>query len=380
MHQDGFRGEGIWISVLDAGFPGVDAVPAFQKIRDDGRIKMTQDFITNSGNVYQFNQHGTNVFSTMAAHIDGSFTGGAEMANYLLFVTEDYDTEYRIEEYNWLFAAEKADSAGTDIIQTSLGYNTFDDPTMDYLVSDLDGKHTVVARAASFARDRGIIVVVSAGNEGDLPWHYIASPADAEGILATGAVDANGVKVAFSSFGPSSDGRIKPDVAARGLNTQVIKSDGTVGADSGTSLAAPLVTSLTAGLHQAFPEIKPAELVAAIKLSASQGNRPDNERGYGIPTYQAVKNYLQTKPQATWVTVYPNPANATCYLSFATVPEGNIELTFYDLVGRQRLHAIGPINWENNPTAFNVEQLPAGVYVLRVKSANREESLRFVKL
>lgn len=176
------------IAVMDSGFPGVDQHAPFQALRDDGRILMTKDFITNSSNVYQFHDHGTQVLSIMAAE-SSTFQGGAPEAGYMLFVTEDVLSEYRVEEYNWLFAAEQADSAGADIIQSSLGYNLFDDDAMNYSTSMLDGATAIVTKAAVLSRDRGIMVVVSAGNEGVHPgsssthlrmqtvyWQWVLSP------------------------------------------------------------------------------------------------------------------------------------------------------------------------------------------------------------
>lgn len=379
MHRDGYYGEGVTISILDTGFPGVNSSSPFQQIFAEGRIKMTQDFVTNSGNVYQFATHGAVVFSVIAAK-EATFTGGAYKANYLLFVTEDAGSEYRIEEYNWLFAAEKADSAGTDVIQSSLGYTLFDDSQMDYKITDLNGKTAVVSKAAGMARDRGIVVVVSAGNEGNGGWHFITPPADAEGILSIGAINNLGNKVGFSSFGPTSDGRIKPDVAALGQSTAVILPDGILSTASGTSLASPLVTSLVAGLLQAYRNYTPAELVEAIKLSASQGSAPDNQLGYGVPNYIAVKNYLESNLSSNEVFIYPNPAASTLRLTFRNLPVGLVDLSFYDAQGKLLSNPVATLNWLNNPVEISLSNLTAGSYFLKVRSDKVSRTFRFVKL
>ncbi len=379
MHQDGFYGEGVTISILDGGFQGVNSALPFQPIFAEGRIKMTQDFVTNSGNVYQFDAHGTEVFSVIAAKGE-MFTGGAYKANYLLFVTEDKSSEYRIEEYNWLFAAEKADSAGTDVIQSSLGYNLFDDSQMDYKITDLNGKIAVVSRAASMARDRGIIVVVSAGNEGNTGWHFITPPADVDGILAIGAVNSYGAKVGFSSFGPTADGRIKPDVVALGQSTAVVLPDGTLSTASGTSFSSPLVTSLAAGLLQAYSRYTPAQLVLAIRLSASQSTTPDNQLGYGVPNYIAVKNYLESNLLADEVFIYPNPAASTLRLAFKNLPAGQVDISFYDAQGKLLSNPVTTLNWLNSPEEISLANLAAGSYFLKVKTANVSKTFRFVKL
>jgi serine protease AprX len=377
MHTDGYNGEGIMISIFDAGFTGVNSSLPFQPIFSEGRLAMTRDFVTNSGNVYQFDNHGTKVFSVISGQLQGSFTGGAMKANYLLFVTEDVATEYRIEEYNWLFAAEKADSAGTEVIQSSLGYNTFDDSSMDYKISDLDGKTSVISKAAGWARDRGIIVVVSAGNQ--YGWQYVTVPADVDGILAVGAVNSSGVRTSFSSVGPTADGRLKPDVAALGQGVAVLLPDGSLSSADGTSLAAPLVTSLVAGLMQAYPSLKPSDLIQAIKLSASHSAHPDNLLGYGVPNYTAVRNYLESSQLTEDVYLFPNPATSVLKLGFGTLPTGSVSLTVYDLQGRQLSSPVITLDWLHNPVDISVTNLPAGMYMVRIEASAVIKTLRFVK-
>lgn len=391
MQADGFKGKGIMISILDAGFPGINnGQLAFQPVVTDGRVLTTKDFIGNSGNVYQYDAHGTEVFSVIGARQGYwqcavncgpyNYVGAAPEATFNFFVTEDVSSEYRIEEYNWTFAAEKADSAGTDIIQSSLGYNTFDDPTMDYTITQLDGKTAVITRAAGMARDRGIIVVVSAGNEGQSSWRYITSPADADGILAVGAVNTLGAKAGFSSVGPTADGRIKPDVMAMGVNTQVILPNAQPGANSGTSLAAPIVAGLMAGMLQAFPERKPVELIEAIKISARQGSKPDNNFGFGIASYIAASNYLKSKSAYTDVLLYPNAVANVFQLSFRDLPEGTIVLSFFDMAGRQLTSKTTTLTWELDPLQIDVAELLPGSYILKVQAGGKTLSLRFVKL
>ncbi|NOT76238.1 MAG: S8 family serine peptidase [Cyclobacteriaceae bacterium] len=379
MHSDGIFGEGIMVSIFDGGFQGVNTAAPFQSIYAEGRMKLVKDFVTNSSNVYQFDKHGTQVFSVIAAIAD-NYEGGAYKSNYNLFLTEDISSEYRIEEYNWTFAAEKADSAGTDIIQSSLGYNLFDDPTMDYTIANLDGKTAVISKAAAMARDRAIIVVVSAGNEGAKEWSLVTPPADVDGILATGAVNNAGLKVNFSSFGPTADGRIKPDVVALGLSTATILPSGAVGSESGTSLAAPLITSLVAGLLQAYPQLKPAEVVLAIRLSADKAANPDNRLGYGLPNYTAVKNYLESNASGDAVAIYPNPAADSLRLSFKDLPSGPVELSFYDQQGKLLSNPVLYTTWLDNPTTISIANLSAGVYILKVRTSTVIKTFRFVKL
>lgn len=379
MHADGYRGEGVLVAVVDSGFPGVDTQAPFASLRSENRILEEIDFVTNSGNVYQLDEHGTQILSVMAAQ-DTDFTGGAPKASYLLYLTEDEATEYRVEEYNWLFAAEKADSAGADIIQSSVGYATFDDPSMDYTTSMLDGNTAVTTRAAAFARDKGMIVVASAGNLGATPWQLISPPADADGILAVGAVTITEVKASFSSIGPSSDGRTKPDVSALGAGVSVILSTGNTGTASGTSVSAPLVSSLAAGLIQAYPDKTPAMLIEAIRLSASLAASPNNQVGYGVPTYQAVRNYVEGNVSQAEVACYPNPAGAELNVIFQSPPESKVNFAVYDAMGRLMEEASIQISWVKNPFRVNTSMLSPGLYVLVMNVSGLRYVVRFVKL
>jgi len=379
MQNQGYHGENISVAVLDAGFSGVDSTAAFQGLFQNGQVKQHFNFVTNVTDVYQNCQdcdHGTEVLSIMAANGSG-YTGGVAQANYYLFVTEDNATEYRVEEYNWLFAAERADSAGVDVVNTSLGYNLFDDPSMDYTYQDLDGKTTVIARAAAQAILRGIIVVCAAGNEGDSPWHYVTTPADAVGILACGAVDGGGSLAAFSSKGPTADNRIKPDVVALGLGASVISSGGTVVANSGTSFSSPLVTCLAVGVLQAFPELKSSDIYEAITRSADQALSPDNLEGYGIPHFSAIKTYLESPD---FISVYPNPsATQSVQIDFKYV--GNVtSISFYDVFGRLLSQRSVTVSLENNPIVYDVSALPGGLYIIKIDNASATKTVRFIKL
>ena len=361
MHVAGYRGEGVMIAIFDSGFFGVDTNSPFQAVRDGNQIKMTTDFVTNSGNVYQLDDHGTNVFSVIAAETN-SFHGGAPEADYLLFVTEDVPTEYRIEEYNWLFAAERADSAGADIIQGSLGYNTFDDPSMDYTTSELDGLTAVVSKAAGFARDRGMLVVVSAGNEGASAWKFITPPADVQGLLSVGAITTLGIKASFSSIGPNANGIIKPEVVALGVGVSVIAPDGHITTADGTSVAAPLVTSLAAGLIQAYPS-KPALSIAQLILStATMASKPNDQLGFGIPSFQAVRNYVEKQSSQI---VYPNPVTNTLWISSQSNDQTSIYIR--DVQGKIVMNYTLPeVTWANTPMPVDVTDLSPGIYILQI--------------
>jgi serine protease AprX len=381
----GYTGKGVTIAILDSGFPGVNVAPAFASILTEGRLddSVSFDFVHNSSQVFQYDGHGTEVLSVIGAEIPDAFTGGAPDANFQLFITEDVPTEYRIEEYNWLFAAEKADSAGADIIHSSLGYYDFDDSAMNYTLAQMDGKTTVVSRAAQWAADRGIVVIVSAGNEGNIPsWRIISAPADAEGVLAIGAVDMNRRKSGVSSIGPTADNRIKPDLAALGVGVKVVQETGQISSVSGTSLAAPLVTSLAAGILQRYQELTSSQVVALLKTTSSQAKNPDNLLGYGIPNFLAVVNYQEQVPQEAPFEIFPNPLpDDTLTISpFDPNLIDSCQIEIISAQGQVLARETARFDWLNRTYKTDLSTLASGVYYIRVFSEKRRHTFKLVKL
>ncbi len=386
MHQEDIKGRGITIAILDSGFPGVNDGPAFSHIIDDGRFmeEVSYDFAHNSPDVFNYDDHGTEVLSVIAGQIPDAFTGGAYEATFQLFVTEDVPTEYRIEEYNWLFAAERADSAGADIIHSSLGYYDFDDANMNYSLEQMDGRSAVSTRAAQWAADRGIVVVVSAGNEGNIPsWRIVTAPADAVDVIAVGGVNNAQQKTGSSSIGPTADNRIKPDLVALGMSVRVIRATGQISAVSGTSLSAPLVTSLVAGVMEYYPELGSKEVVALLKQTASQAASPDNLLGYGVPNFQAVVNYREQRVQTTPFEVYPNPLKGHDTLTISPQDPEKFQACDFEVVSsqgqvlaRQTVH----FNWLNRTYKANMVPFPPGTYYIRVMSEKRRYTFKVVKL
>ncbi len=283
LHNIGLRGQGMHIGVLDAGFLNFLTVPALDSIRTNGQIRDTWDFVSRHASVNEDNSHGMQVLSVMAANLPGQFVGTAPKALYYLYRSEDAASEYPIEEHNWVCAAERVDSIGGDIINSSLGYNLFDDPSFNYSFADMDGNTTIAARGADLAAKKGILVVNSAGNEGSNGWGRIITPADGDSVLAVGAVNANGAPASFTSRGPSADGRIKPDVASLGVGTIVQFPGGTIGPNNGTSFAAPNMTGLAACLWQGFREFNNMKIIDALRRAGSRFNNPNDTIGYGIP-------------------------------------------------------------------------------------------------
>jgi hypothetical protein len=384
MQQAGYKGENMLVAIFDGGFPGVNTAAPFHHIIQENRIDLaaSRDFVGNTGNVFQYDEHGTEVFSIIAANQDGVFTGGSYEATYQLYVTEDTDSEYRIEEYNWLFAAERADSAGVDIVNSSLGYYDFDDATMNYSKKALDGKTTVISQAAQWAADRGMVIVCSAGNEGATAWQLITAPADAKDVLAVANVTSGGSRAASSSIGPSADGRIKPDVAAMGVSTSIIRPDGTTSIATGTSLSAPLITSLAAGVWERYPKLSNKEVIDIIRKSASQAKNPDNLLGYGIPNFKAIVNYIEQTPQENTFDVYPNPVNhdTLTIRPFDPNQVATCQLELLSAQGSVVFQGETTFSWLNRAYTVNLAPMSSGYYFLRVTWGDKRFTYKLIKI
>lgn len=293
LHEVGFRGQGITMCIIDGGFQNIDTLSAFAAARESERIlgiyDMTDDTDSITGGT---GNHGSRCFSTIAA-ITAEYEGAATEAQYYLIRSEEHATESPKEMDNWVSAIELADSLGVDIASTSLGYATFDDERFTLSYADMDGQSTRSSRAATIASRKGMLLVVAAGNEGNQPWHYIASPADADSILTVGAVDMHDSIAGFSSWGPTSDGRVKPEVCARGHQTALINPvDNSVVHSNGTSFACPIVAGMAACLWSALPHATNMEIRQRIIASADRYTAPHPQYGYGIP--DAWNAYQQT--------------------------------------------------------------------------------------
>ena len=293
LHENNFTGEGMHIAVIDGGFINVNNAAAFNRIRSNNQILGVYNFVDRNEDVYTRSSHGTSVLSTIGGYVEDSLVGTAPDSNFYLFITEDVSQEVPLEESLWVEAAEKADSLGVDVINTSLGYSSFfDNPNHNYPYEAMDGKTTFISRGASIAFERGIFLVNSAGNEGDDPWRYINSPADVENVLSIGAVNAAGTIVGFSSFGPTADNRVKPDVCAKGAATVLVNGAGNVATSNGTSFSSPVIAGVIACLWQAFPEKSNIELLQIIRESGHLFPSFTDQEGYGIPNFETIYNLL----------------------------------------------------------------------------------------
>lgn len=284
LHAAGYRGRGIWVALMDGGYTNADTIPMFDSVALQGRLHPGWDFVERDAGVFESAQHGTAVLSVMAANLPRYFVGTAPDATYFLIKTEDTSGEFPIEEANWVAGAEWADSIGVDILNASLGYTAYNDPSLSHSYQALNGRSAIASRGAAVAATKGMIVCNSAGNEGNSPWRYIGVPADAAGLVAVGAVDDRGYRAHFSSWGPTCDGRIKPDLVAPGNDVVVAGNVGiALGGSSGTSLASPMLAGALAALWSAYPEKTAQEILGAVFASADQWKDPDNARGYGLP-------------------------------------------------------------------------------------------------
>ncbi|MGZ3852849.1 MAG: S8/S53 family peptidase [Flavisolibacter sp.] len=296
LHDIGLRGQGMIIGMLDAGYNNYLTLKAFDSVRNNGQILGVYDFVARDSSVNEDFAHGMECFSTMAANIPGQFVGTAPKANFYLFRTEDASSEYPVEEFNWVCGAERVDSLGGDVISSSLGYTTFDAPltSASHTYADMNGNTTMAAIGADLAAKKGILVVNAAGNDGTSTWHYIGTPADADSIMTVGAVTTTGAVASFSSYGPSSDGRVKPDVASVGAGTIIQFPNGAIGGGNGTSFACPNIAGLTTCLWQGFPEYNNMHIINALRQAGSKASAPDDRVGYGIPDVKkALVNQLK---------------------------------------------------------------------------------------
>lgn len=281
LHRAGYKGAGVTIAILDGGFRNADVVKGLSA----AKILGTRNFVRPEKSVYEELSHGMNVLSCIAASTPYSLVGTAPEASFYLLVSEDGESEQLVEEDNWAAAIEYADSLGCDLVNSSLGYQLFDHKYMDYRYHQLNGQTALISRTAALAASRGMLVCNSAGNSGMGAWKKIGVPADAPNILSVGAVTDNKINTYFSSLGNSADGRVKPDVMALGQFAPVYDTDGAMTFVMGTSFSSPIMCGAAACLVQAFPKVRPTEIIRALQQSGDNAEHPDNIFGYGIPDF-----------------------------------------------------------------------------------------------
>lgn len=378
LHEQGYTGEGIIVAFMDNGYPNVLTNPAYATLRDEGRLLGYYDFVDRVEDPTGTGTHGTHTLSNAAAILDQQFVGTGPQASYYLFVTEDGRQESPVEEAYWVEALERADSLGVYVTNTSLGYQAFDNPNYDYQYSDLDGQTTIGARGASHGYDKGLINVTSAGNSG-ANFGYVGSPGDSPGTFTVGAVDDNENYASFSSYGPTYDGRVKPDVMAQGRSAAIVDYNGAVTTSNGTSFSSPIIAGAVASLWQAFPHRSNEVIMQVIRESSSLYNSPTDEMGYGIPDFNEALNMLiqldidDFKKEMLFA-LYPNPVVDKINVSFPNEIE-KAQFTLYNVLGKKVL--------QQTVTALknqvDVSNLTSGMYIATLTSNNKTTSFKIIK-
>lgn len=383
MHEAGFTGKGVTVAVFDAGFPGMRGATPFAHLFTNNQVIGQLDVVRPwNSDVFVDNQHGTNVTSLIGANEPGKLVSGAYGANFILVITEEVATEYRIEEFNWVRGMEFADSLGVDVVNSSLGYYDFDDPSMDYSITKLDGKTAFITQGANIAGNKGILLVNSVGNYGARGAGSLTAPADAFGILSVGSVTTSSAVSTFSSRGPTGDGRFKPELAAFGQAPVLVRSNGTIGAGQGTSFSAPQIAALAAGLWQARPEWTKDQLILNLLRSATQYQNPDNNLGYGIPNFTTafLGEILSLEdPENEGWKIYPNPLETDELTILIGGESENANLTVLDVTGK----AVLDQKLIPNPTSrlfqVNLSPLRPGLYFIQMQNGNLVKRAKLIK-
>lgn len=378
LHEEDFTGDGIDIAVLDSGFPGVLTNPAFETLRNEGRLLGTYNFVTREETGDAPSSHGARTFSDMGGFLENEFVGTAPGASYYLYVTEDISQENPVEEAWWVEALERADSLGVRVVNTSLGYQDYDNPAYTHNYEDLDGLTTIAARGANHAFDKGMLLVTSAGNDGQA-FGFVATPADAAGSFSVGAVDAAEVYAPFSSFGPNAAGLTKPDVMAQGVAAAVVDQNGLVDFNSGTSFSSPIVAGAIASLWQSRPQTTNAQLMQIVRESAHLFDSPTNQMGYGIPNFETAYNALQQLSIEDQLleqqfAMYPNPAQD--FVSFSIPTAVNRATVHVFSIHGQLLISSEILEGQNT---LDISGIASGMYLATVTSGQTQNSFKLIK-
>jgi subtilisin family serine protease len=375
LHNAGYTGEGVIILVMDTGFnlthnalANINVIAQWDVINNDSETANE----TSAEDSISQDYHGTAVLSTIAAYAPGELIGVAFDAEFLLAKTEDVTQEVQQEEDNYIAGLEWGEANGADVVSTSLGYLDW------YTYEDMDGNTAVTTIGIDIAVGLGMVCVTAAGNEGnDQNWYYIIAPADADSVIAVGAVGENGVIASFSSHGPTFDGRIKPEVCARGSYTWCINPNSTTTYSqlSGTSLACPLVGGAVALIIQAQPGWSAMQVREAILMTASQSSDPDNTYGYGIMDAASAVEYEQTTaiddskgiPNTFHITkTYPNPFNPFLTIDVSGLVGSYLTVDIFSLYGQSIANIYeGTLFQSSQRLTWVPENIPSGIYLLR---------------
>lgn len=389
LHDRGFQGEGMIISMLDGGYLTYKTNPAFDSIRINNQILGEWDFVNNGLNTDAYSGHGMNCLSTIAANRPGIMVGTAPHAKFWLFVTENVFSEYPIEEQNWAAAAEHSDSSGADVISSSLGYQDFDNPVFDHLYPDRNGNVSIVTRAADYAAKKGMIVMNSAGNYGNLADQrkYISCPADGDSVVAVGAVTTSGTIAGFSSWGPNSAGKIKPNIVSVGQGTIVASGSGNPASGNGTSFSNPNIAGLITCLWGAFPEFSNMKIIDAVQQSAHKYSNPDDRYGYGIPDMRKAYYLLKSDRSqqqfggSGWFRATPNPFTNRIDAAFIADDSGLVKLYLKNIAGTRidsASFSVDSLDYREH-SFLNLDPLPAGFYYVQYRGIGKDSTITLRK-
>lgn len=385
LHDMGFMGQNMKIAVLDVNFRRTDSCHAYDTLLMQNRVKQVHNFVKDTDYVYSMaipTDHGMNVLGCMASKTDSVYVGTAPYADFYLYITEDIGSEFPIEEDNWLSAAERADSAGVDMLNSSLGYNTFDAPlaSSSYTYINMDGKTSLIVKAANMAVAKGIFVVNAQGNEGLSPWHYMLTPADGDSVYSVGSVDGSGAW-ANSGYGPNALGVIKPDGCALGKAAILIGGDCLPGASNGSSFASPIMCGAIACLWQASPNLKTWELRNLIRMVSDRYSNPNNTHGYGIPNLCNAYNILLGTSEIQQLdyrmAVFPNPTTGSFTIKSYDNAIENFAYSIYDMQGK--LIYKSKQLYQHVAESNVLQQVASGQYILLISNANTYFTTKITK-
>ena len=391
LHNMGFHGEGMTIAILDDGFNSYLSNPAFETIRESYRVLGTYDYVNQKISVNEEDIHGSNCFSTLASNIPGTMIGTAPGASFWLFKTEDVNSETPVEEQNWIAAAEYADSAGADLITTSLGYSYFDNPAYNINYAERDGHSSMISQAANLCVAKGMIVTASAGNSGEdlTETRYVICPADGDSVYAVGAVSADSIIAGFSSWGPNASGQVKPDGVSVGEGAVLVSPSGDPVTGNGTSYSNPILAGLISCLWQAFPEFPAHSILDAVRQSSNRFNNPDAHYGYGLPDFQKAYNILQNKrlngiaplQGNEWFSAFPVPFHGSISVLLKPSYTGNGSLQLLDVRGKVLLkQTVYTTSGQLLLIELNVNpSLSTGVYFIRYADPKESKTLKMLK-
>ena len=379
MHNNNVKGAGVLIAITDSGFPGSDTLSAFSHLWNNNQIEHYWDVADNESNVFNDDSHGTYILSILSA-TQSNYTGVVPDASYVLLRTEVAATESKLEEFHWLRGAEIADSCGADIISCSLGYTTFDNPAANYSYADMNGVTSIIALAANKAFDKGILVVCSAGNNGSSSWKYIGTPADARNVLSIGSVEYDNTRSYFSSLGPTSDGRIKPDLCAPGSGIYCIQPNGILFLAGGTSMATPMIAGMAAGIKQSYPNLSSLQLKNLMIQSGDQYANPDNFKGYGVPHYQRLNSLAALYSNPNSVILAPNPySSGDLFLKLYELSNTfSIQLT--DIQGKQIFSGAVSTNDGLLLLPDEIKSIHAGIYFISIYLNDSVQVIKWIKI